>query len=162
MVVAAWRTALTTRRGDALRTAQRVSAPQALKRLAVSTTLNAHKWALLGTHSSYARETRYEVPLSSTPSKDIAPFRMADVTDPTHDTVNGLFDESDDEDPFRDFDFDRDDRTSRKRKADSDKENGDLGVDEQIKITKKRRPMAKLDENRQVFTKLFASGRALI
>ncbi|KAL9625688.1 MAG: hypothetical protein Q9160_000006 [Pyrenula sp. 1 TL-2023] len=73
---------------------------------------------------------------------------MADVTDPTHDTVNGLFDESDDEDPFRDFDFDLDDRTSRKRKADSDKENGDLGVDEQIKITKKRKPMAKLDENR--------------
>lgn len=75
---------------------------------------------------------------------------MATSNDPTHDTVNALFNETDDEDPFRDFNFDADERTSRKRKADSDsdKENGDLGVDEQIKIAKKRKPTAKLDENR--------------
>lgn len=75
---------------------------------------------------------------------------MTDINNPTRDTVDALFDETDEEDPFRDFDFDADTRTLQKRKADSDsdKENGDLGVDEQIKITKKRKPTAKLDEDR--------------
>ena len=49
----------------------------------------------------------------------------------------------------------RDDKTilsprAQKRKAPGDKENDILGLDEEVKITKKRKPIAKLDEARFV------------
>jgi replication fork protection complex subunit Csm3/Swi3 len=76
----------------------------------------------------------------------------------TRDTVNSLlnYDVSDNEDdPFREIDttFDKpDDRsksTKRKATGSDNKENADiLGLDEEVKITKKRKPVAKLDEAR--------------
>lgn len=41
-------------------------------------------------------------------------------------------------------------RTSLKRKADDDKENDGLGLDEEVKIVKQRKPIAKLDEARYI------------
>jgi hypothetical protein len=77
----------------------------------------------------------------------------------TKNTVSDLlnYDVSDDDDPFRDIDQAlrvRDDKTtlsprSAKRKAENDKENDVLGLEE-VKITKKRKPIAKLDETRSV------------
>nr|KAK5434736.1 chromosome segregation in meiosis-related protein [Exophiala xenobiotica] len=67
------------------------------------------------------------------------------------------FDSTDDEDPFNDnkkpFRAGRDDKPTlsprHKRKAENDEEPGaDLGLDEEVKITKKRKPIAKLDEAR--------------
>jgi hypothetical protein len=78
----------------------------------------------------------------------------------TKDTVSDLlnYDVSDDDDPFKDIDQTlqiRDDKPTLspravKRKADDDKENDILGLDEEVKITKKRKPIAKLDETRSV------------
>ena len=76
----------------------------------------------------------------------------------TKNTVADLlnYDVSDDDDPFKDIDQTlrvRDDKATlspkvAKRKA--DKENDILGLDEEVKITKKRKPIAKLDETRSV------------
>ncbi|KIX02532.1 uncharacterized protein Z518_08473 [Rhinocladiella mackenziei CBS 650.93] len=71
-------------------------------------------------------------------------------------TVNDLFnfDSTDDEDPFHDKSWPngRDDKTTLspgKRKADDDDNLGvDLGLDEEVKLIKKRKPIAKLDEAR--------------
>jgi hypothetical protein len=78
----------------------------------------------------------------------------------TKNTVSDLFnnDVSDDDDPFKDIDETlrvRDDKPTlspraAKRKAENDKENDILGLDEEVKITKKRKPIAKLDETRSV------------
>ena len=75
---------------------------------------------------------------------------MAAINDPTRDAVDALFDESDG-DLFDGLDSDLETRRqeSRKRRANAEKENNDLGVDEEIKITKKRKPIAKLDDTRQ-------------
>lgn len=80
----------------------------------------------------------------------------------TKNTVSDLFnyDISDDDDPFKDIDEAlrvRDDKhtlspRAMKRKADIDKENDILGLDEEVKITKKRKPIAKLDETRFVLS----------
>ena len=73
----------------------------------------------------------------------------------TSNTVSDLFnyDVSDDDDPFKDIDLGTDDkptlsRRAAKRKPVDDKENDILGLDEEVKITKKRKPIAKLDEPR--------------
>lgn len=75
----------------------------------------------------------------------------------TTSTVDHLldFDFSDGEDPFADnaLTRTRDDKATlspraAKRKLDEDKENLGLGLDEEVKITKKRKPIAKLDETR--------------
>jgi len=76
----------------------------------------------------------------------------------TSSTVDELFDfgSSDDEDPFKDKKSrnPRDNKTTlsprpTKRKAEDAEEPGaDLGLDEEVKITKKRKPIAKLDEAR--------------
>lgn len=76
----------------------------------------------------------------------------------TRDAVDALlnYDVSDiDDDPFRELDTTKHDPTNRpnstKRKATGtdNKENGDiLGLDEEVKIVKKRKPVAKLDEAR--------------
>jgi len=75
----------------------------------------------------------------------------------TNTTVGELlnYDVSDDDDPFADIarSKPRVDRITlsphaAKRKADNDKENFGLGLDEEVKITKKRKPVAKLDETR--------------
>lgn len=67
------------------------------------------------------------------------------------------FDSTDDEDPFNDnkkpLRAGRDDKPTlsprHKRKAGDNEETGaDLGLDEEVKITKKRKPIAKLDEAR--------------
>lgn len=73
-------------------------------------------------------------------------------------TVDGLFnfDSTDDENPFNDKATrkPRDDKTAlsprpAKRKAGDGVDIGaDLGLDEEVKITKKRKPIAKLDEAR--------------
>jgi hypothetical protein len=78
----------------------------------------------------------------------------------TQNTVSDLlnYDISDDDDPFKDIDEAlrvRDDKTtlsprSVKRKAENSKENDILGLDEEVTITKKRKPIAKLDETRFV------------
>jgi replication fork protection complex subunit Csm3/Swi3 len=83
------------------------------------------------------------------------------AADPTtKNTVSDLlnYDVSDDDDPFQDIDEAlrvRDDKPTlspraAKRKVDDDKENDVLGLDEEVKITKKRKPIAKLDETRSV------------
>lgn len=62
---------------------------------------------------------------------------------------------SDDDDPFAD-DYQAQKGANKqtlsprsaKRKAEDDKENNDLGLDEEVKIVKKRKPVAKLDEAR--------------
>lgn len=79
----------------------------------------------------------------------------------TKNTVSDLlnYDISDDDDPFKDIDETlkvRDDKSAlspraAKRKAEDDKENDILGLDEEVKITKKRKPIAKLDETRFVY-----------
>jgi hypothetical protein len=67
------------------------------------------------------------------------------------------FDSTDDENPFNDNQkpsrAGRDDKPTlsprHKRKAENDEEPGaDLGLDEEVKITKRRKPIAKLDEAR--------------
>ena len=78
----------------------------------------------------------------------------------TKNTVSDLlnYDMSDDDDPFKDIDRTlqiRDDKSTlspraAKRKANNDKDNDILGLDEEVKITKKRKPIAKLDETRSV------------
>lgn len=78
----------------------------------------------------------------------------------TKNTVSDLlnYGVSDDDDPFKDIDETlrvRDDKSTlspraAKRKAEDDKENDILGLDEEVKITKKRKPIAKLDETRFV------------
>lgn len=78
----------------------------------------------------------------------------------TKNTVSDLlnYGVSDDDDPFKDIDETlriRDDKITlspraAKRKAEYDKENDILGLDEEVKITKKRKPIAKLDETRFV------------
>jgi len=72
------------------------------------------------------------------------------------------FDITDDEDPFGDKPTKqtRDDKATlsprhQKRKADGD-DNLGLGLDEEVKITKKRKPIAKLDEERYAFGDLIA------
>jgi hypothetical protein len=78
----------------------------------------------------------------------------------TKNTVSDLlsYDVSDEDDPFKDIDETlriRDDKSAlspraAKRKAEDDKENDILGIDEEVKIHKKRKPIAKLDETRFV------------
>ena len=78
----------------------------------------------------------------------------------TKNTVSDLlnYDVSDNDDPFKDIDKTfqlRDDKSTlspraAKRKAGHDMENDILGLDEEVKITKKRKPIAKLDETRSV------------
>lgn len=72
-------------------------------------------------------------------------------------TVDALLnsDWSDDDDLFADKPVKgrRDDEAalsprSAKRRAEDDKENFGLGLDEEVKVTKKRKPIAKLDEAR--------------
>lgn len=75
-------------------------------------------------------------------------------------TVNDLlsYNFSDDEDPFAEKpSAKRDDKTTlsprgtKRAAGDDDKENfGNLGLDEEVKITKKKRPNPKLDEERYV------------
>lgn len=88
----------------------------------------------------------------------------------TKNTVSDLlnYDVSDDDDPFKDIDEtlrvrDKGSPSPRagKRKAEDDKENDILGLDEEVKITKKRKPIAKLDETRLVmpFTPTFRVPR---
>ncbi|KAL9109929.1 MAG: hypothetical protein Q9227_005452 [Pyrenula ochraceoflavens] len=74
---------------------------------------------------------------------------MATTENPTRDAIDHLFDESDG-DLFEGLDSDVEKRRteSRKRRASSEKENNDLGIDEEVKITKKRKPIAKLDNER--------------
>ena len=79
----------------------------------------------------------------------------------TKNTVSDLlnYDVSDEDDPFKDINEtlrvqdDKSTLSSRtsKRKAEDDKENDILGLDEEVKITKKRKPIAKLDETRFVY-----------
>ncbi|EXJ90419.1 hypothetical protein A1O1_03520 [Capronia coronata CBS 617.96] len=86
-------------------------------------------------------------------------------------TVDGLFnfDSTDDEDPFKDKQTRkaRDDNTTlnprpAKRKAGEDGGFGaDLGLDEEVKITKKRKPIAKLDEARLLSANGIPKLRAL-
>ena len=45
---------------------------------------------------------------------------------------------------------------AQKRKASDDKENDILGLDEEVKITKKRKPIAKLDDARSVLSSHYA------
>ena len=77
----------------------------------------------------------------------------------THNTVSELFNHNydDDHDPFRDIDTtfrdSSDDKATlspraAKRKLDAEEEKFGLGLDEEVKITKKRKPIAKLDEAR--------------
>lgn len=78
----------------------------------------------------------------------------------TKTTVSRLlnYDMSDDDDPFQNIEQTlqvRDDKLTPspravKRKADNDKENDILGLDEEVKVTKKRKPIPKLDETRCV------------
>ena len=78
----------------------------------------------------------------------------------TKNTVSDLlnYDISDNDDPFQDIDQTlriRDEKVTLspravKRKAANDKGNDILGLDEEVKITKKRKPIAKLDETRSV------------
>jgi hypothetical protein len=78
----------------------------------------------------------------------------------TQNTVSHLlnYDISDDDDPFKDIDEAlrvREDKATLspravKRKAENNKENDVLGLDEEVTITKKRKPIAKLDETRSV------------
>ncbi|KIW20318.1 hypothetical protein PV08_00893 [Exophiala spinifera] len=67
------------------------------------------------------------------------------------------FDSTDDEDPFKDTNqtsrVNRDDKStsdpSHKRKADNDDgSDADLGINKEVKVNKKRKPIAKLDEAR--------------
>src|SRR3954468_3524864 len=84
----------------------------------------------------------------------------------TKNTVSDLlnYDVSDNDDPFKDIDEAlrvRDDKTSlspraAKRRAEDDKENDILGLDEEVKITKKRKPIAKLDETRFVMPAIYS------
>ncbi|EXJ80859.1 hypothetical protein A1O3_07145 [Capronia epimyces CBS 606.96] len=86
-------------------------------------------------------------------------------------TVDDLFnfDSTDDEDPFKDKPSSkgRDDKTTLsprpvKRKAGDDSGFGDdLGLDEEVKITKKRKPIAKLDEARLLSAQGIPKLRAL-
>jgi hypothetical protein len=87
--------------------------------------------------------------------------QKAMAADPiTKNTVSDLlnYGVSEDDDPFKDIDETlrvRDDKgtlspRAAKRKAEDDKENDILGLDEEVKITKKRKPIAKLDETRFV------------
>lgn len=82
---------------------------------------------------------------------DSTPTNMA--ADPfAADAVDDILNYSDN-DPFEDdpFSASRDKSAASpqgtKRKFDDDKENG-LGLDEEVKIAKKRKPIVKLDENR--------------
>ena len=78
----------------------------------------------------------------------------------TRNTVSDLlnYDVSDDDGLFKDIDEalrvgdDKPTISPRavKRKTDNGKENDILGLDEEVKITKKRKPIAKLDETRFV------------
>jgi replication fork protection complex subunit Csm3/Swi3 len=87
------------------------------------------------------------------PKRSLAP-NMADTR--TRDTVTSLlnYDVSDNEDdPFRDIDTtlhepaSKSNTTKRKATGTDNKENTDiLGLDEEVKIVKKRKPIAKLDE----------------
>jgi hypothetical protein len=79
----------------------------------------------------------------------------------TNSTIGQIlnYDVSDDDDPFADIarSKPRVDRNTlsphaAKRKADNDKENFGLGLDEEVKITKKRKPVVKLDETRYAVT----------
>lgn len=76
----------------------------------------------------------------------------------TSSTVDELFnfDSTDDETPFKDKKSRpaRDDkptlspRRAKRQAGDHDEHGADLGLDEEVKITKKRKPIAKLDEAR--------------
>jgi hypothetical protein len=92
--------------------------------------------------------------------------QKAMAADPiTKNTVSDLlnYGVSDDDDPFKDIDETlriRDDKATlspraAKRKAEDDKENDILGLDEEVKITKKRKPIAKLDETRFVMPAIY-------
>ncbi|EHY59080.1 chromosome segregation in meiosis- protein [Exophiala dermatitidis] len=94
------------------------------------------------------------------------------ATDPlTAATVDDLFnfDSTDDEDPFKDKSTRkaRDDKTTlsprpAKRKAGDNNDLGaDLGLDEEVKIAKKRKPIAKLDEARLLSAEGIPKLRAL-
>ncbi|KAL2443761.1 Chromosome segregation in meiosis protein 3 [Exophiala dermatitidis] len=86
-------------------------------------------------------------------------------------TVDDLFnfDSTDDEDPFKDKSArkPRDDKTTlsprpAKRKAGDNNDLGaDLGLDEEVKIAKKRKPIAKLDEARLLSAQGIPKLRAL-
>ncbi|KAI1627991.1 replication fork protection component Swi3-domain-containing protein [Exophiala viscosa] len=90
----------------------------------------------------------------------------------TSSTVDELFDfgSSDDEDPFKDKKARnaRDSKTTlsprpTKRKAeDVENPGADLGLDEEVKITKKRKPIAKLDEARLLSAPGVPKLRALV
>lgn len=71
------------------------------------------------------------------------------VTPPQADDLDDLFD-YDVSDVFRDVDTNMDIPTSEKTVVRTEgKENGaGLGIDEEVKVTKKRAPVPKLDENR--------------
>ena len=78
----------------------------------------------------------------------------------TENTVSDLLNydvsDDDDDDPFHDVAANRPSRDDKatlspraaKRKATADKENDVLGLDEEVKVVKKRKPIAKLDEAR--------------
>ncbi len=84
----------------------------------------------------------------------------------TKETTDELFNHGLDTDDDWSKDIDnslqvRDDKTTlsprpQKRKASDDKENDILGLDEEVKITKKRKPIAKLDEARSVRSSHYA------
>jgi hypothetical protein len=75
-------------------------------------------------------------------------------------TVDGIlnYDSTDNEDPFNDKPArtGRDDkstlspRRAKRKPGDDERLAADLGLDEEVKITKKRKPIAKLDEARSV------------
>lgn len=69
-------------------------------------------------------------------------------------TVEGIlnFDSTDDEDPFNDkpAQSGRDDRSNKRKAGDDEQLAADLGLDSEVKIAKKRKPIAKLDEARSV------------
>lgn len=68
---------------------------------------------------------------------------------PTRDDLNDLFNyDANIGDTFRDVEGNDDAAATNARRRDTERADADLGIDEEIKIRKPRRPIARLDEDR--------------
>ena len=80
--------------------------------------------------------------------------RKSNITTSSGDNIDDLFDyDVDMNDVFREIDtnLDAPSKKSPSRKAEGKENGAGLGIDEEIRITKKRRPVVKLDESRSVY-----------
>lgn len=88
------------------------------------------------------------------------PARPGNLAAPPHDDLDDLFNyDADLGDVFGEVDTNMDVPVTKTSSSKAAKENStNLGIDEEIKITKKRRPVVKLDEERYAAPVILSSG----